>query len=137
LNCLLDTGPWVALIDGSESAHADTVKWFKEFRGRMYTTEAVLTEVMYLLNFSVAAQTAALDFILEPVVDLVPASIESVKTAQRLIAKYADLPMDYADATLVCLANETGIRNVATFDKRDFGIYRVGKKLFNIFPPTT
>lgn len=134
MNCLLDTGPWVALIDGSESMHTATVKWFKEFRGALYTTEAVLTEVLYLLNFSVQAQAAALDFILESVVELVPTSIDSVGAAKGLIEKFADLPMDYADATLVCLANETGIRNVVTFDRRDFRIYRVNKKFFNIFP---
>ena len=35
--------------------------------------------------------------------------------------------MDYADATIVCLAMDTGIRNVVTFDKRDFSIYRLKK----------
>ena len=31
--------------------------------------------------------------------------------------KYADLPMDYADATLVCLATETKIKYMVTFDE--------------------
>jgi predicted nucleic acid-binding protein len=47
--------------------------------------------------------------------------------------KYADLPMDYADATLVCLAAEAGIQNIATFDKKDFTIYTLpAKKKFNL-----
>ena len=45
-----------------------------------------------------------------------------VKT-KELMRKYADLPMDYADATLVAIAIDTGIRNIITFDKKDFGIY--------------
>jgi predicted nucleic acid-binding protein len=49
--------------------------------------------------------------------------------------KYADLPMDYAHATLVCLAMDTGIQNIVTFDTKDFTIYRLhGKKEFNIMP---
>jgi predicted nucleic acid-binding protein len=41
--------------------------------------------------------------------------------------------MDYADATLVCLAAEAGIQNIATFDKKDFTIYTLpAKKKFNL-----
>jgi predicted nucleic acid-binding protein len=43
--------------------------------------------------------------------------------------------MDYADATLVCLAMDTGIQNIATFDLKDFSKYRLpGKKKFKILP---
>lgn len=135
MNAILDTGPWVAFIDRSESRHLDCVRWLKDFRGRLYTTEAVLTEVMYLLNFSTEAQLAALDFIVQSIVEIVPADIESTQKAKTLIKKYSDLPMDYADATLVCLASETGIRNIVTFDQKDFSVYRLQKtKPFIIHP---
>jgi hypothetical protein len=49
--------------------------------------------------------------------------------------KYADLQMDFADATIVCLATETGMHNIATFDKKDFTIYKLPKKKsFTIMP---
>jgi predicted nucleic acid-binding protein len=109
--------------------------WLKSFTGRLYSTEAVLTEVLYLLNFSITAQCAAIDFVLKAVVEIVPASIESLKKTKNLMKKYADLPMDYADASIVCLAAETGIQNVVTFDKKDFAIYRLPKKMgFTIMP---
>ena len=127
MNAILDTGPWVALIDRSESMHTRCVQWFKDYSGKLYSTEAVLTEVLYLLNFSVKAQTAAIDFVLKSVIELIPAGDESLKKVRTLIKKYSDLPMDYADATIVCLAMDTGIRNVVTFDKRDFSIYRLKK----------
>ena len=44
---ILDAGPWVALIDRSESRHTECVQWLKNFSGRLYSTEAVLTEVLY------------------------------------------------------------------------------------------
>ena len=132
---ILDTGPWVALIDRSESRHTDCVQWLKTFSGRLYSTEAVLTEVLYLLSFSITAQCAALDFILESVVEIVPSSRESLKNVKNLMKKYADLPMDFADATIVCLATETGMHNIVTFDKKDFGIYKLPKKKnFTICP---
>ena len=127
MKAILDTGPWVALIDRSESKHDICVQWFKSYSGKLYSTEAVLTEVLYLLNFSVKAQTAAIDFVLKSVIELIPASDESLKKVRTLIKKYSDLPMDYADATIVCLAMDTGIRNVVTFDKRDFSVYRLKK----------
>jgi len=132
---VLDTGPWVALIDRSESRHTECVNWLRKFSGRLYSTEAVLTEVLYLLNFSILAQCAALDFVLESVVDIVPASTKSLKKTKNLMEKYADLPMDFADATIVCLAEETGIQNVVTFDRKDFAIYRLPKKQSFIIVP--
>ena len=132
---ILDTGPWVALIDRSESRHAECVQWLKDFSGRLYSTEAVLTEVLYLLNFSIIAQCAALDFILESVVEIVPANTKSLKKTKSLMKKYTDLPMDFADATIVCLATDTGIQNIVTFDKKDFAIYKLSKtKSFTIIP---
>jgi predicted nucleic acid-binding protein len=132
---ILDTGPWVALIDRSESRHAECVQWLKNFSGRLYSTEAVLTEVLYLLNFSIVAQCAALDFVLESVVEIVPASTKSLKRTKNLMKKYTDLPMDFADATIVCLATDTGMQNIVTFDKKDFAIYKLSKKKgFTIMP---
>lgn len=59
MNAILDTGPWVALIDRSESKHDACMEWLRGYRGKLYSTEAVLTEVLYLLNFSSKAQTAS------------------------------------------------------------------------------
>jgi predicted nucleic acid-binding protein len=135
MRAILDTGPWVALIDRSESKHDICVRWLKNFSGKLYSTESVLTEVLYLLNFSVKAQTAAIDFVLKSVVEIIPSSIESMKKVKTLIKKYSDLPMDYADATIVCLAMDTGIHNIITFDQKDFNIYRFKKKQSFVIMP--
>jgi predicted nucleic acid-binding protein len=124
MRAIIDTGPWVALLDKSESKHDICIRWFKTYSGTLYSTEAVLTEVLHLLNFSITAQDAALEFVTESMIELVPANIESTKKVKALMKKYSDLPMDYADATIVCLAMEAGIQNIVTFDKRDFNIYR-------------
>jgi len=48
--------------------------------------------------------------------------------------RYADLPMDLADASLVWLADETGVRDIVTFDERDFSVYRLsdGRRFNNL-----
>ena len=125
---IMDTGPWVALIDRSEERHGKCVEWLKDFRGNILSSEAVLTEVLYLLNFSSRAQSAAIDFVLKEAIVLLPSSLESLKRAKRLMEKYKDIPMDYADATLVSIAEDLSITHVVTFDAKDFGIYRLPSK---------
>jgi uncharacterized protein len=135
VKALLDTGPWVALIDSSEDSHGQCVEWFEAYNGKLYSTEPVLTEVLYLLNFSLQAQHAAMDYVLRGIVTLVPTDIHALQSARMLMDKYADLPMDFADATLVVLASQSRILNIVTLDHRDFRVYRIlSKKSFQIFP---
>ena len=42
----------------------------------------------------------------------------------KLMQKYADLPMDLADASLVILAEELGHGRILSTDQRDFKAYR-------------
>ena len=72
---------------------------------------------------------------MKSVIEIVPSSAESLKKAKSLMKKYADLPMDFADASIVCLASETGMQNIVTFDKKDSAIDRLPKKKgFTIMP---
>jgi len=48
----------------------------------------------------------------------------ALRQAAQLMRRYADIPMDFADATLVLLAGESGIRDVLTFDLRGFRSFR-------------
>ena len=135
MHIVMDTGRWVALLDRSEGRHRECVEWLSQFKGGIFTTEAILTEVLYLLNFSSAAQFAPLDFVISGAMTLVPSSLESLRKVKTLMKRYEDLPMDFADATIVILAHELGIRHVATFDKKHFSIYRSpGKQSFIILP---
>jgi len=127
MQVIMDTGPWVALIDRSEARHKRCVEWLREFNGSMFSSEAVLTEVLYLLNFSYRSQSAAIDFVLNGAVSLVPLNLESLRKTRRLMEKYKDIPMDYADATLVSLADDLSIHHIVTFDKH-FNIYRPSSK---------
>jgi predicted nucleic acid-binding protein len=135
MRVIMDTGPWVALIDRSEGKHNQSVEWFRQFEGDIFSSEAVLTEVLYLLNSSSKAQLAAFDFVLNGAITIVASDLESLRKAKKLMAKYSDVPMDYADATLVCLADDLSIPHVVTFDVRGFGIYRLSlKRPFIILP---
>ena len=132
---LLDTGAFVALLDRSESQHMRCLEFYRDFRGDVFTTEPVLTETLYLLSPSVKAQRTCLEFILNGGATLVPQSASSLTRAAVLIEKYHDIPMDFADATLVVLGEEAGIDEIFTLDRRGFETFRLhGRKAFKIRP---
>ena len=114
----------MALIDRRESRHSECVEWLRRFEGEIYSSEVVLTEVLYLLNFSPKARFAATDFILSGAITMVPSSLDSLKRVKSLMEKYKDISMDYADATLVSLAEDLAIQHIVTFDSH-FDIYRL------------
>ena len=132
---LLDTGPFVALLDRSERKHEQCVAFFRDFRGRLITTEAVLTEVVYLLGPSFSRQKPALDFVLAGGAELVPMMPALLKRCALLMSKYSDVPMDFADATLVAVDEALGIRDVMTLDRKGFSVYRYASRgSFRLFP---
>lgn len=132
---LLDTGALVALLDKSEKNHQRCLSFLKDFRGRLLTTEPVLTEALYLLGPSVQNQKTCIDFILKGGAILISQSSESLSRCLALMEKYSDVPMDFADATLVALAEEIGTDEIFTLDKKGFLTYRLkGKIAFKIYP---
>ncbi len=132
---LLDTGAFVALVDRSETRHEECVRVLEERRGPIVTTEAVLTETLYLVGPAWENQRVCLEFFLRDAFWLIPSSRESLARVATLMGKYEDLPMDYADATLVVLGEELETGEVFTLDRRGFSVYRLrGRKPFRILP---
>jgi predicted nucleic acid-binding protein len=132
---LLDTGPFVALVDRSETAHDDCVAALEGWTAPIVTTEAVLTETLYLVGPQWKAQKAVLEFILRGAFQLVPSSQASLRRVAALMERYRNVPMDFADATLVALGEELGTERVFTLDGRGFSVYRLGRrKAFRMIP---
>ena len=133
---LLDTGALVSVLDRSQHEHVAFAEFFETWTGEVVTTEAVLTKAVHLLARVRGGAEACLDFVLSGGAVLIPASSASLRRARALIEQYRDLPMDYADATLVALAEDIGTNLVLTTDQRDFSIYRIrGRQEFTILPP--
>jgi len=132
---LLDTGPIVALLSKTDSAHAACTAALERFHGHLITTEPVLTEAMHLVRRVPGAQDICLDFFLQGGAVLVAMTAERLAACKALIARYRDVPMDFADATLVALADELGVAGVFTLDRRGFATYRWRKtRRFEIMP---
>jgi predicted nucleic acid-binding protein len=53
---------------------------------------------------------------------------------KSLMEKYRDLPMDFADAALVCAAERNRLTSIITFD-RHFQVYRLPRRgRFTVIP---
>ena len=132
---LLDTGPLVAMLDQSERLHGVCLEALAGIRGRLLTTEAVITEAMYLLRSVPNGARNCLQVFTRGHAALVPVSVPTLERIEALMEKYADTPMDYADATLVALAEDVGVYDILTLDRRGFSAYRPdGQGVFRILP---
>lgn len=130
--CIIDTGPMVALFDSSDQYHEKAVSFIKGYSGSLLTTHACVTEVIYLLDFSKQAQLDFLSWVGKSAVELVHIENSDVLKMIQIFSKYADLPMDYADGTLILTAEKMNIKQIATIDS-DFEIYRMHRnKKFEI-----
>jgi predicted nucleic acid-binding protein len=132
---LLDTGPLVALLSPRDDAHAACVDFFSSLRGRLFTSEAVLTEAAHLCDRRPGGAVTCVDFFLRGAAVLVPLDARRLAACRALMVRYADVPMDLADATLVALADQLSVGQVLTLDLRGFSAYRWRRnKRFTIAP---
>jgi len=132
---LLDTGPLVALFDPSDRDRQRCREALRSIGSTtLLTSEAVVTEAMYLLDFSVRAQAALQEFLLAAQIRVEAVLPEERGALSADMSKYVRLPMDYADATLVALARRFGTTRVFTLDRKDFSVYRCGRKAFRLLP---
>lgn len=132
---LLDTGAVVSLLDRSQERHSEFARFFENWTDAIVSSEAVVTEASHLLGRAPGGRKTCLDFFLAGGAVLVPATPASLRRSRELIGKYEDLPMDFADSTLVVLAEELGTNRVFTTDQHDFSVYRIhGRRHFVIEP---
>jgi predicted nucleic acid-binding protein len=132
---LLDTVALVSLLDRSQTHHATCRRFFDEWEGAVVSTEAVLTEATHLLAGLHGGPASCVEFFLAGGAVLVPSTSASLRRVRKLLGKYSDLPMDFADATLVVLAEALGSNLVFTTDRTDFSVYRLrDRKPFRILP---
>ena len=123
--CLVDTGPLVSFLDASDSSHKLVVPHLEGISGRLATTSAVITEAMYFVSGVPSGPRLLAEFISAADLDVYDlCGSPEVNESVVLMEKYSDTPMDFADATLVLLAEGLGVQDIFTLDRRGFSAYR-------------
>ncbi len=129
---LLDTGGIVALLDRSEKYHQDCAHALKELSRPLITCEAVIAEACYLLRRIPGATDAVLKNIQSGIVRIPWNLAGQESRVMDFINQYDKVPMAFADACLVCMAEDFEIGDILTLDS-DFGIYRWSRrKIFKL-----
>lgn len=129
----VDSSIFYAMFDASDRQHYRAAEFLAKPTAKLVTTLPVVTEVVYLLDFSTDAQLAFLNFA-DDAIEMDENTASDLPRIVEIMAKYADLPADFADASLVALCERRGIEAIVTLDK-DFDIYRLanGRVLSNVF----
>jgi uncharacterized protein len=122
---LVDTGPFVALFDPKDSLHERCKGTLRSIREPLSTTVPVLTEVFHLLSPASLGSVRLREFLLQGGAAVWFLDQTWMERAFFLMERYADHPMDLADASLIAAAEALQTRKIFTLDRGDFSTYRI------------
>jgi len=123
---LTDTGFWLALANSADKHHAAARHALARVAEPLITTWPVMTETCHLLLSRLGdhAQRAFIQSATRGAFQIFDLTREQLPRIEELMQKYAKLPMDLADASLVVLAEHLGTGRILSTDQRDFGAHR-------------
>ena len=123
---LTDTGFWYAFFNPKDKFHLQTINIMQSLDEGLITTWPVITETSYLLGkaLGVPSQFRFISALEYDYIEVSDIQLQNLGRIQQLMEKYADLPMDLADASLVILAEELGHGRILSTDMREFKTYR-------------
>jgi len=134
-SALADSGAILAFLDKDDRWHTSCADVFANINLPLLTSEAVLTELFHFIAARPYQLERAWNFVCSGVFTLGTISDADVPELARLMHQYRDRPMDFADATLVHLAQRESLTTIFTVDVADFQTYRIGgRKRFRILP---
>lgn len=123
---LADASFFLALANPADRHHAQAVRALQAIDEELITTWPVMTELSHLLavRLGVTAQIRFLEGARLMGLGYLELRGEHWPRLLQMMRKYADLPMDLADASLVLAAETLGDGRILSTDQRDFGVYR-------------
>ncbi len=123
---IADTGFWLALANIRDRHHVRAKAALANLKEPLITTSPVVTETCHLLvaRFGVTAELAFVRSWVDGAFDVHDIAEAQAGRCHALMTKYQDLPMDFADASLVLLAEALGSGRILSTDERDFRTYR-------------
>ena len=134
---LVDAGALIALLDRSDRHHEAAAAPIATLSDPLLTVMPAVTEAMHLLGRVPRGQDALFDLIEDEAVSVADLGESDFSRMKTLMRKYRSLPMDFADAALVRVAERERLTRILTFD-RHFRIYALpGRARFKILGDLT
>lgn len=132
---LLDAGPLIAVLNRRDQWHSRCSEAWTELAPRCVTTDAIVAEACHVFGARVGELALPLEMLIAQEIPIAALHAPAHRICAVLMRRYADTPMDYADATLVALGDELGVHRVFTIDRRGFRTYRGARGVpFEVLP---
>lgn len=126
MTILADSGYWIALLDRNDRHHAHAVEVTGGLHEQLLVTWPILAEAAHFLGarFGPRAVQRLIELGERGAYRIHQTAEHDLPQLRNLMAKYADLPMDLADASLVLLAEQSGDGRILSTDQREFRAHR-------------
>ena len=129
---LIDSGILLSYYQQQEPLHQAVIAFFDQNTAQLITSPICIAEVLWLLGSPgdprvLAAQNHLLTAVSRGGIEAINLLPEDYSRVAELNGRYADLPGDFADLTLVCLSERLDIAEILTLDS-DFDVYRRFRK---------
>ena len=121
---LVDTGFLVALGRARDPLHTAAKAWLEGCTTPLATVTAVVVETCHFLRLD--SRRALLDWLADGGPSVVEVPPEAFPELSATMERYKERDVDFADAALVWLAEQTGHRSILTVDESDFRRFRIG-----------
>ena len=122
---IVDTGFLVALFCPKEKLRARAREFLRDDRSPLLTVTPVVVEACHFLK--PREKAGLLEWIQRGAVAVAEVPASAYGDIRALILKHEDLDIDFTDAAIVWLAENTGCRSILTVDVRDFSAFRLAK----------
>ncbi len=120
---IIDTGPLVALLNSKDTYHDWITHQITTFEPPLFTCEAVITETHFLSCQNTDKDNAIINLATNGFMKIPFHFDKEMESIKNLMEKYINVPMSFADACLVRMAELYSNSTVLTLDS-DFQIYR-------------
>lgn len=126
MTVVADTGALFALVDSSDAWHERVIDWWRANSEPVVIPVTVLPELTYLLHTRISpdAEVAFVRALAEGEFTTEPYLDEDVPRTADLVARYADLPLGFVDASVAAVAERVEARKLLTTDRKHFGVIR-------------
>jgi hypothetical protein len=132
---LVDAGPLVAIVDADDQYHDECVAALGRLGEGLATVWPPIVEAMYMLVNLPQARQSLWEMLERGAVHILPLDVTDAPRMRELMKKYADRPIDLADAALIRVAEREGIGKFFTIDRTDFSVYRLNNRTRPILLP--
>lgn len=126
-----------AYVDADDAHHAACLELLETHPGPLVVPTLVITEVVYLLatRLGTEAEVRFLGDLAGGAFSVEPVRAPDWLRIIELVARYRNLPLGAADASVVAAAERLGVAEIATVDRRHFGVVRPAHRAaFTLLP---